>query len=83
MPTRRGFWVILSGAVPTSFRSINREDLVPTFVGLQRTQPDVSLKWVERGRVWDSPEAATEAARAARSLRRERGDRRAARHRDR
>jgi hypothetical protein len=69
MPPRRGIWVILSGTIPTSFRSINREDLVPTLVQLQSTQTDVSLKWFERGQVWESPEAAADAARAARGLR--------------
>jgi hypothetical protein len=55
------FWVILAGPTPTSFRARDRETLLPTLYQLQRTQPDVTLKWFERNRVWDSPDAASEA----------------------
>jgi hypothetical protein len=58
--------VILAGTTPTAFRAGQREDLVPTLHQLQRTQPDVSLRWFDRGRLWDSPEA----ARAALAVRR-------------
>lgn len=51
-------WVIVDGSVPTSFRARDPEDLIPTLKQLQRTQPAVALKWFERGRLWDSPEAA-------------------------
>lgn len=51
-------WVIVDGAVPTSFRARDAEDLLPTLRQLQRTQPAVQLKWFERGRLWASPEAA-------------------------
>ena len=34
---------------------------MPTLRQLQRTQSNVTLRWFERGRVWDSPEAAKEA----------------------
>jgi hypothetical protein len=61
-----GFWVILAGNTPTSFRARAREVLVPTFVQLQRTQPDVSLKWFERGRIWTSPAEARDALLAQR-----------------
>jgi hypothetical protein len=60
------FWVIMSGSTPTSFRARMRETLLPTFVQLQRTQPDVSLKWFERGRIWSSPVDAREALRSPR-----------------
>ena len=63
---RPSFWVILA-APPTSFRSSNREDLIPTLVQLQRTQPDVTLRWFERNRLWASPEEAQAAVRAART----------------
>ena len=56
-----GFWIILAGNTPTSFRARTRDVLVPTFVQLQRTQPDVSLKWFERSRIWNSPDEAREA----------------------
>jgi hypothetical protein len=58
MARSHAFWVILSGAVPTAFRSPRREDLLPTLHQLQRTQPDVALRWFDRGQLWDSPEAA-------------------------
>jgi hypothetical protein len=61
-----GYWIILAGNTPTSFRSRTRDVLVPTFVQLQRTQPSVSLKWFERSRVWTSPGEAREALLAQR-----------------
>jgi hypothetical protein len=60
------FWIIVSGNTPTSFRARHSEDLLPTLRQLQRTQPDTVLKWFERGRLWDSPEAAREDLRARR-----------------
>lgn len=65
-------WVILIGDVPTSFRSGTREDLVPTLKQLQRTQPDVRLRWYERGKVWENPDAAAAAVLLARTAERER-----------
>jgi hypothetical protein len=56
-----GYWVILAGNTPTSFRARTRDVLVPTFVQLQRTQPNVSLKWFERSRIWTSPAEARDA----------------------
>lgn len=58
MARHHAFWVILAGAVPTAFRSPRREDLLPTLHQLQRTQQDVSLRWFDRGQLWESPEAA-------------------------
>jgi hypothetical protein len=65
-------WVILIGDVPTSFRSKTREELVPTFKQLQRTQPDVRLRWYERGKVWENPDAAAAAVLLAQTEARER-----------
>jgi hypothetical protein len=62
MSTPHRCWVILVGTVPTSFRAKEREDLVPTFKQLQRTQPEVTLRWFERGRVWENPDAARAAS---------------------
>jgi hypothetical protein len=64
------FWVIMDGNTPTSFRAREREDLVPTFVQLQRTQPQVALKWFERGRIWSSPGEARDALKVRRDERR-------------
>lgn len=57
MPPRYAFWTILIDNSPTAFRAANREDLIPTFVQLQRTNPDIAIKWFARGRLWESPEA--------------------------
>jgi len=64
-----GIWMIFDGATPTSFRARTRDVLVPTLVQLQRTQPAVTLKWFERGRVWESPLEAREAFLAMRARR--------------
>lgn len=58
MARSHAFWVILAGAVPTAFRSPKREDLLATLHQLQRTQSDVTLQWFDRGKLWESPEAA-------------------------
>jgi hypothetical protein len=71
MPPPHSFWVILIGKTPTSFRGKGREDLVPTLRQLQRTQSDVTLRWFERGKMWESPEAAIGAARLAATAARE------------
>jgi len=71
MPAPHSFWVILIGKTPTSFRAKEREDLVPTLRQLQRTQTDVTLRWFERGKVWESPEAAIGAAKLAETEARE------------
>lgn len=64
--SKHSFWIIVDGAVPTAFRARLAEELMPTLKQLQRKQPNVALKWFERGRFWDSPEAA-EAEQAARN----------------
>jgi hypothetical protein len=68
----RAFWVILVGETPTSFRAKVREDLVPTLRQLQRTQDKVTLRWFERGRIWDSPQQAIGVAKLASTTARER-----------
>jgi hypothetical protein len=62
-------WVIVAGSEPTAFRSRQAEDLVPTLKQLQRTQPDVAMKWFERGQLWSSPEEAAAAWHARRGAR--------------
>lgn len=76
MATPHRCWVILVGDVPTSFRAREREDLVPAFKQLQRTQPTVALRWFERGRVWESPDAAQAAIKLAATAAREKRPRR-------
>ena len=70
---RGTFWVILSGNTPTSFRSSDRETLLPTLKQLQRTQPNVTLQWFERNRLWVGPEEARAAMLAQRKERRPHG----------
>jgi hypothetical protein len=57
MPPRYAFWTILIDNGPTAFRAANRDDLIPTLVQLQRTNPNIAIKWFARGQLWDSPEA--------------------------
>lgn len=58
---QHAFWIIVDGQTPTSFRSRQREDLLPTLHQLQRKQPQVTLMWFERGRLWPSPTEARDA----------------------
>jgi hypothetical protein len=69
MPAPHAFWVIVDGVTPTAFRAKQRDTLIPTLKQLQRTQPNVSLRWFDRGRLWDSPLAARDALRARRLAR--------------
>ncbi len=57
MPPRFAYWTILIDGAPTAFRARERDDLVPTFTQLKRTNDDVAMKWFAHGRLWDSPEA--------------------------
>ena len=63
MPPRFAYWTILIDNTATAFRAQDREDLLPTLAQLQRTNKDVLMKWFARGRLWESPDAAREAAR--------------------
>src|SRR5580704_2359262 len=71
---RHAYWVILVGTTPTAFRSSTRDVLVPTWRQLQRTQSDVTLRWFERGRLWESPEAARFGMRAKPEVEKRRPD---------
>jgi hypothetical protein len=73
MAPRLGFWVILAGTSPTAFRAKRRDHLLTVLYQLQRTQPDVSLKWFDRGRLWESPAEAIAALKLQRTSRRTRG----------
>jgi hypothetical protein len=56
MPPRYAFWTILIDNAPTAFRAARHEDLLPSFVQLKRTNPNIAIKWFARGRLWASPE---------------------------
>ena len=72
MARAHSFWMIVDGGTPTAFRGREREDLLPTLVQLQRTQPAVELVWFERGRTWPSREAARAALEVKRAAPRSR-----------
>ena len=63
MPPRFAYWTILIDDKPTAFRAHEREELLPTFVQLKRTNPNIVMKWFTRGKLWDTPEQAQWAAR--------------------
>lgn len=65
----RPCWIIVVGATPTSFRSREREVLLPTLKQLQRTQPSSRLMWFDRGRFWASEDEARLALAAQRKAR--------------
>jgi hypothetical protein len=67
MASRYTYWVILDGDSPTAFRANVREELVPTMVQLQRTNPNVTIRWFARGRLWESQVEERDALRAART----------------
>ena len=73
MPPRYAYWTILIDDKPTAFRAREQEELLPTLHQLRRTNKDVVLKWFARGRLWETPEAAEAASRAAAPPREKRG----------
>ena len=54
MPPRYAYWTILIDTKPTAFRAREKEELLPTFQQLRRTNKDVVMKWFARGRLWES-----------------------------
>ena len=73
MPPRYAYWTILIDDKPTAFRAREQEELLPTLHQLRRTNKNVVLKWFARGRLWETPEAAQAASRAAAPAREKRG----------
>jgi hypothetical protein len=63
MPPRYAYWTILIDSKPTAFRAREKEELLPTFHQLRRTNKDVVMKWFARGRLWETPEEASAAQR--------------------
>src|SRR5258708_22014060 len=57
MPPRFAYWTILIDNKPTAFRARDRQELLPTFTQLKRTNENVELKWFAQGQLWDSQEA--------------------------
>ncbi|HOG27763.1 MAG TPA: hypothetical protein PLN93_05705 [Vicinamibacterales bacterium] len=61
MPPRFAFWTIILDGAPTSFRTRERDEILPLFNQLKAKNPTAELKWFSGGRLWDSPEQAKEA----------------------
>jgi hypothetical protein len=62
MPPRFVYWTIVLDGKPTAFRGREQAELLPTFKQLCSKNPDAVMKWVQGGRLWDSPEEARLAA---------------------
>jgi hypothetical protein len=73
MPPRYAFWTILIDGKATAFRAREKEELLPTFQQLKRTNKDVVFKWFARGRLWETPEESQAALRAPRVVPEKRG----------
>jgi len=69
MPPRYAYWTIMAGGLPTAFRAVEREELLPTSNRLKDKHPDAEMKYFARGRLWSSPEEAKRDAEAARKRR--------------
>lgn len=65
MPPRYSYWTIIADGLPTAFRAAERDELLPTFARIKHKHPDAEMKWFARGKLWDSPESARNAAVAA------------------
>lgn len=63
---RGAFWTIIVDDQPTAFRAAVREDLLPTLKQLQRQHPGAVIKWFQRGRLWETPGEAMDAAKPPR-----------------
>ena len=61
MPPRFAYWTIILDDAPTSFRTKEREEILPLFNQLKAKNPSALLKWFSGGKLWDSPEQAREA----------------------
>src|SRR6185503_8725437 len=60
MPPRYAYWTILIDGAATAFRAREREELLPTLHQLQRKNPNVTMQWFARGKLWASREAEQE-----------------------
>ena len=76
MPPRYAYWTIMAGGLPTAFRAVEREELLPTFNRLKQKHPDAEMKYFARGRLWSSPEEAQHDAEARRARGRRPAERR-------
>jgi hypothetical protein len=66
MPPRFAYWTIILDGMPTSFRTREQAELLPTFNQLKKKDPGAIMKWFSGGTLWDSPEQASEKRRLER-----------------
>jgi hypothetical protein len=60
MPPRFAYWTIILDGAPTSFRTRERDEILPLFNQFKAKNPAALLKWFSGGTLWDSPEQAKE-----------------------
>ena len=58
MPPRYAYWTILVDGGPTAFRAAEPDELLPTLKRLQVKQPGATMKWFEKGKLWESRDEA-------------------------
>ena len=58
MPPRHAYWTIIVDDQPTAFRAHDAEELEPTLNRLKEKHPSAVMRWFERGKLWDSRDAA-------------------------
>lgn len=58
MPPRHAYWTIIVDNQPTAFRAHDAEELEPTLNRLKEKHPTAVMRWFERGKLWESRDAA-------------------------
>ena len=58
MPPRHVYWTIIVDDQPTAFRAHDAEELEPTLNRLKEKHPSAVMRWFERGKLWESRDAA-------------------------
>jgi hypothetical protein len=58
MPPRHAYWTIIVDDQPTAFRAHDAEELEPTLNRLKERHPSAVMRWFERGKLWESRDAA-------------------------
>ena len=60
MPPRFAYWTIILDGAPTSFRTRERDEILPLFNQLKAKNASAELKWFSGGKLWESPDQAKE-----------------------
>ncbi|HXG87621.1 MAG TPA: hypothetical protein VNJ02_04730 [Vicinamibacterales bacterium] len=61
MPPRHAYWTIILDDQPTAFRAHEAEELLPTLNRLKEKHASAVMKWFERGKLFESRDAAKDA----------------------